>query len=585
MYANLNESDKSISQPSDIKLELMEHQKKAIYSMIEIESSSNVLAKNVYFFENKMKDLVINTKIGILGDIMGSGKSLIILVLCLIKKTVKEQDMYYSSDKYVNIRRYYDNHIYYTTNLIIIPEHLESQWIDFFIYVPTLKYLVYNKEIIKSNTKFIIDSDIDIILITSCVFDNFVKEFNNIIWNRIFIDEADSIKIQDHELIANFIWLVTGTPSGIATSKSKYIKNIFGKNINWITDALTVKNNNDYLKKSLSLFPIKRHIINCITPPELTILKEFIPNSVIQMINAGNTENAIKILNCHVDTKDNIYVVIKNNIENNIYNKKIEIEIEEKKKLNGIKLEESTNKIKQYEKSIKNLESRLKAIQTKIKNSEEDICPVCMGQIETTPALLNCCGTIFCIECLALMSKGKNNCMFCMRNIDKNAIHIVKNNDNIKKKKFQDLKDKIDALLDIISQSSGGILVFANFQETFDKITDVINMNKISNAILKGNSINKTLEKFNKGQIKVLMLNALHFGAGLNLQTATDVVIYHRFTTEIEEQVIGRAQRIGRTTPLNVHYLIHENESHSFSEVFSIEDIENDHALSDFICN
>lgn len=38
------------------------------------------------------------------------------------------------------------------------------------------------------------------------------------------------------------------------------------------------------------------------------------------------------------------------------------------------------------------------------------------------------------------------------------------------------------------------------------------------------------------------------------------IIIYHRFTKEIEEQVIGRGQRIGRTEPLDVFYLIHENE-------------------------
>jgi SNF2 family DNA or RNA helicase len=56
------------------------------------------------------------------------------------------------------------------------------------------------------------------------------------------------------------------------------------------------------------------------------------------------------------------------------------------------------------------------------------------------------------------------------------------------------------------------------------------------------------------------MMNAKHYGSGLNLQMATDVIIYHEMQKELETQVIGRAQRLGRNEPLMVHYLLHENE-------------------------
>jgi SNF2 family DNA or RNA helicase len=584
IYSNLNENSHAIPQPLNINIELMEHQKRSIYAMMELEKNGNVHAENILFYGNETKDLIINTKIGILGDLMGAGKTLMIIAICLLKKIVDDKEVYYSSDKYINIKKSIDNYTKSFTNLIIIPDHLQSQWNDTFKIIPSMKVLFYNKNTIKNNIKFVIDDDIDIVVINASVFEKFMMEFCNVMWNRIIIDEADSIKLQDYELIANFIWLVTGTPSGIAVSKSKYIKNIFGKNINWITDVITIKNNNEYLKQSLNLPVVKRIVVDCYTPTELHILNEFIPNYVIQMINAGNTDDAIKALNCNVDTKDNIYVVIKNSIMDSIHNNKLEIEVEEKKKLSGLKLEESLNKIKRLKKIILNSESRLKAIQTKIKDSDEDICPVCMGDIEGDPVVLDCCGTSFCLECLAFSAKGKHNCIFCMTQIGKKSIHVIKKNKNeCKKKKSHTLKNKNDALLEIIACSTGGVLVFANFFETFQKIQDVLKYNNITYEILKGNSIEKSLENFNKGKIKVLMLNALHFGAGLNLQSATDVVIYHRFTNEIEEQVIGRAQRPGRKTNLNVYYLIHENEKKCFTESFSIEDIKNDENIIEML--
>jgi len=62
------------------------------------------------------------------------------------------------------------------------------------------------------------------------------------------------------------------------------------------------------------------------------------------------------------------------------------------------------------------------------------------------------------------------------------------------------------------------------------------------------------------------MLNAQNFGAGMNLQCATDIIMYHRFTREMEEQIIGRGQRIGRKGILNVYYLIHENENSTYTD-------------------
>ena len=67
-------------------------------------------------------------------------------------------------------------------------------------------------------------------------------------------------------------------------------------------------------------------------------------------------------------------------------------------------------------------------------------------------------------------------------------------------------------------------------------------------------------------------MNAQHYGSGLNLQMATDIVIYHEMVKELETQVIGRAQRLGRSEPLLVHYLLHENEKCNSSKNLNYEE-------------
>ena len=61
-------------------------------------------------------------------------------------------------------------------------------------------------------------------------------------------------------------------------------------------------------------------------------------------------------------------------------------------------------------------------------------------------------------------------------------------------------------------------------------------------------------------EFNVLLLNAKYFGAGLNLQFTDEVIIFHRMSKDLEKQVIGRAQRMGRENPLVINYLCYDNE-------------------------
>ena len=86
---------------------------------------------------------------------------------------------------------------------------------------------------------------------------------------------------------------------------------------------------------------------------------------------------------------------------------------------------------------------------------------------------------------------------------------------------------------------------------------------KHAKVLGSGAVVNKTIQRFANGEIRVLMLNASNYGSGLNLQMATDLIIYHQLPLELETQVIGKGQRLGRTTELNIYYLLHEYEQNN----------------------
>ena len=580
-YTNLNENNNRIIQPKYLCVELMQHQKTAVYAMKDFETKGYVDTKFRYY-SNEEKDLRIGSNIGILGDKVGSGKTLIVTTLILETPRPDDRCTYFSSDKYTTIQEMNTkNEDLLNINVIMVPKGIQHQWEEafkkffceeVFDYISHMdagtrdKLTIDLNNLNNSNKPFII-------LCNERSISDIVDRYSSKRWSRFIMDEADTIQFSSMDKIkASFIWLVTGTTNGISYSNKKYIKEIFGKNLTWQPDFLTVKNSNEYIDIT----------VKCKTPYEVKLLAEHIPAHVMNMINAGNSDDAIRTLNCHMDTTDNIFTVISKNYEMAIKNKEIELAAENKKNYTSQSKNhhEHEKRIRRLEAVIKCLNLKLTSMRKSLYDVNDELCPVCMDEF-VKPTLVDCCAHKYCFDCLAItMSSTGGKCPVCQTKISKNRMHIVNDNksesdEEVKsddgkpesERKLSLPKDKLEELYNIItSKKDGKYLVFADYDETFQKIEKVLKQYKIKYGILKGGGakIKTTLDDFQNGKISVIMLNAKNFGAGVNLQCATDIIMYHRFTKEMEEQIIGRGQRLGREGTLNVYYLIHDNEKNSY---------------------
>ncbi len=65
----------------------------------------------------------------------------------------------------------------------------------------------------------------------------------------------------------------------------------------------------------------------------------------------------------------------------------------------------------------------------------------------------------------------------------------------------------------------------------------------------------KLISAFKTGDVKAVYLSNLESTAGVNLQVATDIVLFNEMSESMRCQIIGRANRIGRELPLTVHTL------------------------------
>lgn len=124
--------------------------------------------------------------------------------------------------------------------------------------------------------------------------------------------------------------------------------------------------------------------------------------------------------------------------------------------------------------------------------------------------------------------------------------------------------DKIKNLENILRRlpENAKLLIFSSYENSFTNVLVVLQQLNMPYAYLKGNGsqIKSTIDQYKNGNLNVLLINSRNYGSGLNLENTSDIILFHKFDSEIEKQVIGRAHRYGRSHPLNVWYLLYENE-------------------------
>ena len=249
----------------------------------------------------------------------------------------------------------------------------------------------------------------------------------------------------------------------------------------------------------------------------------------------------------------------------------------------------------------------------RVKNNIKDgECPICLSDLsdEDDIIILKCCGSILCgICCFGVVFPKKSQvgqCSKCRNKLNLKSLIYLNNGFDLTKivdDKIEEVsetppaiplcnkeRNKMLAVVEIINNIIPSertrvdinisnlmkgthrypdalynkVLIFASFDETILKIKKTLEEEKISYWQLGGthNEITDTVAKFtNCNKRCVLIINSTKHCAGLNLQTATDLIFMHKIIDcNIETQVIGRGQRLGRTSRLRVHFMFYKNE-------------------------
>ena len=536
----------------------------------------NICQKNIKKYENNLTKSLLN-KNKICSDILN-------IIQEYFTKTIKYTETIPTEHfgSYTKLQNAREIKEYIPSNLIIVPHSLFFQWLDDIKNMTTLK--VYSIRTKRDQMDIEIFKNHDIVLCNANKYNKLSQFCSGYKWSRIIIDEADTINLPNSTAIScHFLWFITTTFERLEEHKNTgFIKNTFRQleyNSTYtiykaLKNALVVKTKKADIKNSFTgIIPsFEYNIIKCSPPLWLYLIKNIIGKTLLDKFNAGDITGGIKYLksNSYIyDFSDMSliqYLIFRlkrqiNNSSHRIY--KIEQEIDNcnqhKKHLQVKYYNLLTKKLTRHLKNKTEKENKLNYL---IKNlSSYSFCLLCNCQSDNNKIELLCCGINICKLCLDKHLINYKKCPCCVQQINTNLIKkITKNNTKNLKIDFKNNHKMLNLVKIIKNNPNGKFLIFSNY--SFNQVINHLDRENFSWKKLCGrpDTIRNIINNYDKGKIKVLMLNAKYYGSGLNLQMTTDIIICHTMDENTKTQIIGRAQRVGRISSLKIHELIYEHE-------------------------
>ena len=602
--------------PGTIKIPLRQHQKTALAALDRLEqrltTGLDVSGQRLY------------SDFAIMGDSVGVGKSYMILGhIARIMRGLVPPIQYKNEIQRDSTTHLFSIKTTAFTDteagcIIVVPHTLFRQWAEY-IKNTNLKAVILDK--VKAFEKegqeetFLASiMAADVVLISNTLYKKFSRwqTDNNIKWRRAFFDEADTIYMTQGYArpVARFTWFVTASWMNIifanetivfpqwmldetvlnpaspysvlsaqfasagsssafkymrfAVTSYGYFREIISSN-HFLRGNLVLKCSDAYIQDSISLPPLYRQQILCRSPISHQIVGGAVPQVVQNLLHAGDIAGALEQLGVKSEDATNLIEAVTKNLHKDL--KRLTETLAFKAGQDYSTDASKEFALKSLEDKIAGVKDKIATIKSRIEGFKSELCPICYDEPKE-PTLLPCCSQILCGQCiLSCLGLGRG-CPMCRERIPLNTLKKVVDTAPAKTEIVEEqLEKKADALIRLIRENKDGrFLIFSRYDNPFTMIeASVVDELGLTVKQLKGNKdvISSTLAAFDRGAIRCLLLNAGYAGAGLNITSATHVILLHAMTPEEEKQILGRAYRMGRTGPLHFIKLVHADESQS----------------------
>ena len=436
-------------------INLFQHQIDTINSCLNLESQEYVHVSDNEFcqssglynsYEIHRNKRMIMSRCGIIGNPVGSGKTLICIGLCMnnVSSVLDHTNLMTENYTYYGYEQ-----VSYNTNVIVVPHYLYTQWketcelaqVPFFAISKKKEYESFVMQI-ESGITF------NIIIVTNTLFSCLSDYMQGKKISRFIVDEADTIKSVSFSRFINaeFTWLVSATHQRLKTHQ------IFGTRYGFISELkkyITITNETDI---EISLPPIISQIFYATMPLGDSIISDIFKEAS-RALFAGDIETAKDLFrkNNSVSTEENFISLATKNLDSQISSEKNET------KLKKWKLRK---------------ECLVRRIQT------ENFCIICYDTVNCNERMLTkCCDVPFCISCIIPWLKNNKNCPYCRKRIQEDDLvliekTLVKTEDKSEKSDKPNKFDKFELFKELIDNNTikTPCIVYSDYTGSFERI-------------------------------------------------------------------------------------------------------------------
>jgi SNF2 family DNA or RNA helicase len=495
------------------------------------------------------------------------------------------------------------------TALVIVPHTVLPQWDTYIREQTTLKAVVVRRtaDCDYDNPRFYHNIfSADLVLVSTTMIKRFFGALtfhggyvSRIVWSRVFVDEADSITlpIRESDISARFFWFITGSHlnmifsrgiygfrlstlptelqarlgtgaiSGVTGSATGFAHTMVADYLDPILVRPILRNSTAWIEESLSQPVVLHESVVCRAPASLGILQNFVTPAALEALHAGDVAGALSALGLTASSKESIVEAVTAGLRHDI--DQAEKLLAFKHTMDYSSPAAKADGIARAEAKVTALKEKLAALESRVSGMDSQLCPICYDTPHT-PTLTPCCRQTFCLACVCECVAKKPACPLCRVAIKSvKELMVVGAGAGAAASASAGAEDGLPskgaALLKLLSAAAptDKYLVFSSHEASFKGLREVLVTKGIKCELLAGTAarIQRLRKQFADGKVQVLCMNARHVGAGLNLEMATHVVLYHKMNVEMENQVIGRALRFERATELRVIHMVHEGET------------------------
>jgi hypothetical protein len=490
---------------------------------------------------------LLYSRLGINGNKAGSGKTRAMLSLV----HADQQEPHMNVRPYVNVdgrgllsheEDTVQNEAHQTT-IVLANGSIRSQWTRELRTSNCLRYVLLDNI---RNLKTFVPADIDVAVVSNTVYRRLTTWGHR--WRRFIYDETDSYVFTGMDvLLASFTWFVTATWQ-VLDRFAQRRRQPSRHAIHRILSGAPLRHLVVLVPSQLGLPEIQEHLHTCRHAVSLaSVVVGHIAPDIMLQIEAGNIQGAIQSLGGDASTT-NVVDLVRSRLERSLQEAQLRVQLNRGDPVLWRK------RVEQVQRDIALVNERFQAI------LEEEQCSVCMEPF--AHPVLTPCHHVFCLQCIVPWFDQQHTCPQCRTPVQPHETTALVNTTEIRSAARTPVahttQTRMEHLERLLSERRPDqrILIFSENDLSLDVIQSVLCQQPY--GILRGHSSSRarSIERFKSGDVPILLLNSRMNGAGLDLPETTDIILFHPMCRSIEEQAIGRGQRMGRTSPLHVHRFV-----------------------------